>query len=338
MGNAGLHRRAVLTGVSALLLAPAAAVARSDELNVSAAARYSAERRGVSLLVMQRGAILYEDYPNGGGADRAWELASGTKSFSGILAAAAAADGLLSIDESAAKTLPEWRSDPRKSRITLRQLLTLTSGVVSERIGIPPPYADAVTAPAAYEPGTHFDYGPTPFQIFGEIMRRKLADAGRQPDGPAYLRARVLEPNGVHVTRWRNNFRDDLPLMPQGAQLTARNWARFGQYVLDGGAGLDPATFRACFEPTRANPGYGLTWWLLRPGLIPPAGVGVDGLVPGEALAREDIVMAAGLGNQRLYLLRARDLVVARQASGILRAQTMRPAWRDGEFLRALLA
>ena len=57
-----------------------------------------------------------------------------------------------------------------------------------------------------------------------------------------------------------------------------------------------------------------------------------------QELADEDVVMAAGAGNQRLYLLRRRRLVVVRQASGILEAMAGRgPVWRDGDFLRALL-
>jgi CubicO group peptidase (beta-lactamase class C family) len=322
----------MLAGLSAALLASQGR-AGAATLDFAAAARYSADRRGISLVAMQDGEILFEDYPNEGGVDRFWELASGTKSFSGVIAAAAAADGLLDIDEPAALTLPEWSGDPRKSRITLRRLLTLTSGIVDKSIGRAPTYAAAVATRVQAAPGARFAYGPTPFQIFGEIMRRKLAAVGGPPDAAAYLGARVLGPIGVSVGRWRAHRRDGLPLMPQGAQLTARDWAAFGQYVLDGGAGLDPATLAACFEPTRANPGYGMSWWLLRPGLIPPApGAGVDGVADG-ALAREDIVMAAGAGDQRLYLLRARRLVIARQASGILHARRgLR--WGDQEFLR----
>ncbi|MFZ5831671.1 MAG: hypothetical protein ACOY3P_16415, partial [Planctomycetota bacterium] len=51
------------------------------------AAEYSAAHRGISMLVMLDGRIVFEHYPNGGRPDRAHELASGTKSFSGILAA-----------------------------------------------------------------------------------------------------------------------------------------------------------------------------------------------------------------------------------------------------------
>jgi CubicO group peptidase (beta-lactamase class C family) len=329
-----MHRRALLVGFSAALVSPAHGAA----LRFEEAARYSAARRGVSFAVMREGRILFEDYPGEGGADRAWELASGTKSFTGIIAAAAAADGFLDIDELCAETLPEWRGDARR-RIAIRHLLTLTSGIVDTRIGIAPTYEAAIATQVSAAPGARFAYGPSPFQIFGEIMRRKLAARGRPTrNAAAYLHERVLDQLRAPATRWRNG-RDGQPLMPQGAQFTARNWAAFGQYVLDGARGLDPATMRACFEATRANPGYGLSWWLLRPGLIPPApGAGVDGSI-GPELAREDIVMAAGAGDQRLYLLRRRNLVVVRQANRILRARAPgQLPWRDAEFLQTLLA
>ena len=107
---------------------------------------------------------------------------------------------------------------------------------------------------------------------------------------------------------------------------------------MDGGAGTDPSVYRALFEPTTANPGYGLSWWLLRPGLIGPSPrSGIDGDAIGDAAKGEDIVMAAGAGDQRLYLMRKRGLVVVRQANEIFRAMTPRAVkWRDDEFLRLL--
>ena len=81
------------------------------------AAEYSAARRGVSLLVMQAVKVLLETYPNPGGPAKGWELASGTKSFTGVIAALASADGLLSIDEPAAKTLVVVRRARRSARI-----------------------------------------------------------------------------------------------------------------------------------------------------------------------------------------------------------------------------
>jgi CubicO group peptidase (beta-lactamase class C family) len=321
-------RRTMFTLAAALAAAPAA---RAQASPYAAAAAYSAASNGVSMLVMQRGKILFEDYPNVGGVGQAWELASGTKSFSGVMAAAGVTDGLLGLDEKCASTLPEWRGD-RRAAITIRHLLTLTSGIAGGGIGRPLPYAEAIASPLATAPGARFMYGPAPFQIFGEIMRRKL-----NGDPLAYLQWRIFDPLKITAQRWRRG-QDGHPHLPSGAALTARDWAVFGQYVLDGAKGLDRAAMAAQFEPTAANPGYGLTWWLLRPGLKGPSPrSGIDaGAVPNAEA--EQIVMAAGAGNQRLYLARKRGLVIVRQASGVMGAlRGQGPAWSDKEFLTLAL-
>lgn len=306
---------------------------------LEAAARYSASHRGVSMLVMRDAKVIFEQYPNEGAVDRAWELASGTKSYVGILAAAAVADGWLSLEEPCAGTLTEWADDASRRDITVRQLLTLTSGIASGAIGRPQGYAESMGAPKPFAVGERYQYGPAPFQIFGELVRRKLvARNARQRDPASFIRARVLEPIAAQPSTWRVGP-DGMPLLPQGVAATARAWAAFGQFVLSGGPGLDAAALAACFQGTQANPGYGLTWWLLRPGLVGPGPrSGVDGVL-GETLQGDDVVMAAGAGDQRLYLLRKRKLVVVRQATGILAALTGRgTGWEDVTFLRTLLS
>jgi CubicO group peptidase (beta-lactamase class C family) len=305
-----------------------------------AAAKYSAERFGVSLLVMQDGKTLFETYPApDGGPDKAWELASGTKSFTGVMAAAASADGLLKIDERAADTLTDWKSDPLLSKITIRNLLSLNSGIkIDGPAARPPAYAVAASnAKAQHQPGTQFEYGPEPFQIFGEILTRKLKAAGRPMNPVDYLKSRVLDPIDVKVSNWVTGA-DGNPFLPQGAHLTARNWARFGKWVHDGAAGVDPAVSKLWFESSSANPGYGLSWWLLRPGLLGPnprAGVNADTI--GSFALTQDIVMAAGAGFQRLYLCRKKNLIVVRQANRILQQMQAGTVFKDGEFLEILL-
>lgn len=308
-----------------------------------AAVSYSAERNGVSFLVMQSGRTVIEDYRDAGSPDAAWELASGTKSFSGIMAAALIGDGLLRLDERCSDTLPEWRADGRAS-ITIAQLLSLTSGITGGTFGRVPTYADAISVRAEAAPGASFAYGPIPFQIFGEIVQRKLRAAGRtDPDPLAYLQARVFSPLGITPQRWRRD-RDGNPHLPSGAALTARQWARFGQFVLDaarrtqraGDPRLDHAALMACFRPTSANPGYGLTWWLPARGLIGPgrrSGVAED-MAGLNRLGR--MWLAAGAGNQRLYLLPDRDLLIVRQANRILASS--RQPWSDTTFMQMVMS
>src|SRR5690606_22823262 len=102
-------------------------------------------------------------------------LASGTKSFSGVMAAIAEQEGLLKLDELASDTITEWKSDPLKAKITVRHLLNLSSGLEPGENGDPPSYVDAIKQPCQWEPGSKFEYGNTHFQAFGELMKRKLA-------------------------------------------------------------------------------------------------------------------------------------------------------------------
>lgn len=324
-------RRRLLVGLAATAVAAPARLRAQDRL--AAAAAYSATAGGMSLVVFERGREVFRAHRDG--VEPALELASGTKSFSGLLAAAMAQDGLLALDERCADTLSEWREDPVRTQATIRTLLQLAAGVASGPTGRPPTYAEAV-AFSAEVPGV-FRYGPTPFQVFGEIVRRKLVATGEPDDVLTFLQRRLLTPAGVEVGGWRRQAGQ--PNLPSGARLTATAWARFGQMVQDGGRGLvDPTALAACFASSPVNPGYGLTWWLLRPGLVPPgprAGIDADDF---GRLGGLDIRMAAGAGNQRLYLIPERELVVVRQADGVLRALRGRgPTWSDVEFLTRLL-
>lgn len=342
-----MHRRTVLKGLAATLLGGSRGFAQTipDPNNPNyhkLAAEYSANNRGISLLVMVGGQTVLEDYPNGGSPTRAHELASGTKSFSGIMAIAAQQDGLLSLNEPLAETLTEWKSDPLRSQITLRQLLNLSSGIPGGAVARPPTYSAAIQTRAETTPGTRFSYGPIPFQIFGEVMRRKL-----RGDPLEYLERRIFQPIGLEYRNWRRGA-DGNPHLPSGAFLTARNWATFGELVRQGGLGqgqriVDAALLDKCFEPSQVNPIYGLTWWLGRP--ISPAqraaigrtGRDIEALATTPGLP-DDLAVAAGAGDQRLYISRKLRLVVVRQAEGIVDTLLGRGTnFSDASFLRLLL-
>ncbi len=269
------------------------------------------------MLVMKGSTIVFEDDQNGYAKDLPWILASGTKSFSGVMCAAAIEDKLISsFDEKVADTITEWKADPRKSKITLRQLLSLTSGIEAGQIGVVPSYAEAVTKPASYEPGTHFEYGPVPFQLFGEVMTRKLK--ARNETVMTYLKRRILDPIGMNISFWRKS--DGQPLLPQGVTLTAREWAKFGLLLKDRGKwkGKQIVSSKLLDQLTvgsKANPAYGLTFWLNANG-IGPSGTdraNLSGDIGTKKIADTlDLFMAAGAGNQRLYIIPSQDLVVVR--------------------------
>jgi len=301
---------------------------------------------------VRAGRTEYESYGAGGGPSTVRALASGTKTFCGLVAVAAVADGLLALDEPCSQTLVAWREDPARAAITVRQLLMLVGGldplpgVLDPKLGAPSgdQFQAALAAPVLAAPGTRFDYGPVPFLVFGEIMNRKLAARGS--DVERYLNARVLAPIGARVAGW---LRDDAgqPHLAGGAGMTARDWSRVGRLIVaDGRWGrrrvLDAGLLRdARSAGSAANRAYGLTFWRNAPGLTARA---VAGPGPGTPTRRpiilpggpNDLVMAAGAGNQRLYLFPSSDLVIVRQAP--VRAGQQAGGWSDAEFLELALA
>jgi len=311
------------------------------------ACAYSASVRGTSCLVLVRGATVHEEYPNDGAADRAWLLASGTKSFSGLIAAALVQDGLARLDEPVSDTITEWKADARAT-ITLRQLLTLTSGLetprpLSNRRNLWPDTADAIAKPLAHPPGTVFAYGQVPFGVFTEFVARKLKPVTGE-DAAAYLDRRILAPLGIRVAAWKRGG-DGKPQLGGGAEMTARDWARFGEFVRNGGmiGGrplADPATLAANFAGTPANPAYGLTWWVRPPaGAVLPDVPQLSGATDFTTLqgGPAEIWIAAGFGKQRLYIIPALEMVVVRQAPATLWGEAFGDTFSDAAFLALLL-
>ncbi|MFW5867563.1 MAG: serine hydrolase, partial [Armatimonadota bacterium] len=289
--------------------------------DIEAAAQYSAENGGVSMLVMVDGEVVFEDYPNEGAQDAAWELASGTKSFCGVMAAAAVEDGLLELDEKVSDTITEWQGVAGKREMTIRQLLSLVGGQeTGGEKGRVPTYQQALDAPLVAQPDERFVYGAVPFQVFGEVMRRKL---GGSP--LAYMQERIFTPIGLEHGRWLTHA-DGNPRMPSGAALTARDWAKLGELMRQSGEWEGEQVIAGelldeCLQPSPRNPCYGLTWWLVRKATreeLPRDRLShlmaqiarVDG-VP------DDLFLAGGAGGQRLYVSRDLGTVVVRQAAGV---------------------
>ncbi|MBC8134894.1 MAG: serine hydrolase [Fibrella sp.] len=245
----GFLRRSLSRSHKAAFVAETTAETAAGETFRSAAyaraADYSAAHGGMSVLVLKDGVPVYERYEGDYSASKSHQLASGTKSFWGVLAACAVQDGILkSLDEPAADTITEWKSDPQRSQITVRHLLSFTSGLKpAERLFARPDvkdrYAFAINQPAIAKPGTKYQYDDVHLYAFGGLLTRKLAAKakreGRSPeDVLAYLDRRVLKPIGLRYDRWARDAAGN-PALPYGAVLSAREWAKFGELIrLDG--------------------------------------------------------------------------------------------------------
>lgn len=334
-----------------------------------AAAEASRKWDHEGMLVMHKGQIVFEDHPASWPATRPHPLASGTKSFSGVIAMMAIEDGLIkSLDERVSDTITAWKSDPRKSQITIRQLLDLSSGLEIDEVrasrlgrnrgtsedvirdamqrGQRDMFQTAIDARTNHDPGSKFEYGSAHFYAFGALMNAKLA-ASNRPEKTirAYMQARLFAPLGLNVDGIRGDVKDN-PNLPGGARYTAKDWATFGKFILNQGAVIKPDGTRQqlvswdllkqCFEPSKRNPSYGLTWWLGNSTGLDEAQALYGNSPDGEALIRLrdrnrprqsaqailapdgeplKVWMAAGLGKQRLYVMPQLDLVIVRFGS-----------------------
>jgi CubicO group peptidase (beta-lactamase class C family) len=308
------------------------------------AAKYSESKRGVSLLVMQNGRTIFEHYANGGSAGGRWPIFSGTKSFWGIAALAAVRDGFFKLDDLVSDTISEWKSDARKSRITIRQLLSQTDGIEGasrlQRASIRDRNAMAIRLPAVAEPGSAFIYGPSHLQIFSELLRRKLQ--GRATT--AYVESRVLNRLGLGRLNYKKDARGN-PLLATGFELTAREWARLGELVLGRGnyhgRQIVPADLlRQAFAGSQANPSYGLTFWLNQQA-SDGREIDIERMLdlPWQRAewtnvcickdAPADTVVALGSGYQRLFIIPSLSATIVRQGSNA--------KFSDAHFLRLTL-
>jgi CubicO group peptidase (beta-lactamase class C family) len=315
--------------------------------NCARAAAYSANNRGFSMLVMQNGKTVFEHYSNGGGADMRCKIFSGTKSFWGLAALCAVRDGLIKLDDHVADTITEWKNPAeagRRSQITIRELLNQTDGIE------PAPHlhsdsirdrdAVAIQLSLVAAPGSAFAYGPSHLQIFNELLRRKLNGKSTT----SYISENILSPLGLTSLEFKKDGRGN-PLLASGFELTAREWARFGELVLGrgnyNGKQIVPSNLLSqAFVGSGANPSYGLTLWLNRQA---PNAREIDyekeldlkwqrarwgGICVCRA-APPDMVVALGSDYQRLFIIPSMNALIVRQG--------MSGRFSDAYFLRLVL-
>jgi CubicO group peptidase (beta-lactamase class C family) len=320
------------------------AIAEIQHADCARAAKYSESRRGVSILVIQNGRTIFEHYANGGSVNGRWPIFSGTKSFWGIAALAAVRDGLFKLDDLVSDTITEWKTDPRKSQITIRQLLSQTDGIEAasrlQRASIRDRNTIAIQLPSIAEPGGGFIYGPSHLQIFSELLRQKLK--GRSTIG--YFEGHVSNRLGLHHLNYKKDSLGN-PLPATGFELTAREWARLGELVLGNGnyhgRQIVPAPLlREALAGSQTNPSYGLTFWL-NSQAANGREADLERLLdlPWQAVqwtdvcvckdAPPDMVVALGSHYQRLFIIPSLKAIIVRQGS--------EAKFSDAHFLRLVL-
>lgn len=173
-----------------------------------------------------------------------------------------------SLDAPLSTWFPEWTTG-RKAKVTLRHLLTHTSGIAH---GSTATQLNAEKDKVAYvrrldvveEPGSVYSYNNEAVALLSGVLAQA---AGRPVD--AYLKERLFAPLGIKAFTWDRDEAGNT-LTYANLILTARDLARIGQLVIDGGAIgtkhlLSESSIAALGAPaTSASSTQGLLWMLLR--------------------------------------------------------------------------
>jgi CubicO group peptidase (beta-lactamase class C family) len=253
-----------------------------------------AARSTSGLLVIRNDKIVSEWYAPGAGPTIPHGTASMAKALvGGVSMAVAITDSQVTLDDKAAQFIPQWQGDGRKSRITLRQLGSHTSGLAdAEDRDLPHeklsgwqgdfwkrlnPPKDPFTiardiAPVLFEPGEREEYSNPGIGMLVYALTAALKDAP-QKDLRTLLRERVMRPIGVPDAEWAVGYNqtftvDGLPLVAAwgGGNFTARAAARIGRLMLrqgnwEGAQLLSPEAVRLVTSDAGTHSTCGIGWW-----------------------------------------------------------------------------
>jgi CubicO group peptidase (beta-lactamase class C family) len=254
-----------------------------------------ADQNTAGLLVLQDGQVRVEKYGPDFGPTGRWTSFSVAKSFTSTLVGAAIKDGYIkSLDDPVTRYIHGLQGSAYDG-VTVRQLLTMTSGVkwnedytdpksdVARLFSdIPPAGEDATVAymkklPREAPPGSKWVYKTGETNLIGVLVRestgKTLAD---------YLSEKIWRPFGMEQDGvW---LVDNLDHEPGGCCLSAamRDYGRFGQLILDGGRikgrdilpeGWLAAATRKQADTSEPGQGYGYQWWTRDDGTFGAEGI-----------------------------------------------------------------
>lgn len=272
------------------------------------------DRSVTGLVILKDGKLLFDQYYLGTGPDDlriSWSVA---KSFLSALFGVLQAEGAFgSLDDQVVKYAPMLKGSAYDGA-SIRDVLTMSSGVgfnedyldfnsdinkmgrVLALGGSMDSFAAGLKTRAA-DPGTRWHYVSIDTHVLGMVIRGATGK-----DIPELLESRILAPLGLEAAPYYITDGTGTSFVLGGLNLRTRDYARFGQMILQGGMWqgkqVVPAAWVAASTSPQAADGssYGYQWW------IPEGGV------KGE-------VMARGIYGQYIYINPAKGVVIAMNAA-----------------------
>lgn len=257
--------------------------------------RFMSEQKVAGLIVLHEGTVRLERYGLGHSIAGRWTSQSVAKSVTSTLVGAAVKDGFIaSIDDPVVTYVPGLRGSAYDS-VSIRHLMTMTSGVRwNENYNDPgsdivrfysapvEPGRDATVSymrrlPAEAAPGAKWVYNTGEAHLLGVLVSsatgQNLAD---------YLSSKLWAPYGMEQSASWSIDRSGHELAGCCLQAALRDFARYGQFVLDGGRvdgesivphGWFEAATRMQVETERPRLGYGYQWWTADDGSFQAIGI-----------------------------------------------------------------
>jgi CubicO group peptidase (beta-lactamase class C family) len=278
-----------------------------------------------ALLIVQHGRIVFERYAEGFSRNSRFQTWSMAKSFTQSLVGILVRQGALDLDERA--PVPEWQSedDPR-GKITLRQMLNMTSGIDNGDFSGGNPSTGGFAGqllfgegardlntyganrPLVHPPGTHWAYSTATSTLIAGIVGRSVGTNATERRN--FIHAELLDPIGAKQTTFEFD-RTGQFLGGSHVYATARDFARFGLLYLRDGVWAERrilpegwVDFARTRAPAENNGTYGGHFWI---NLKPKQKQFV--LLPGGP---SSVFEASGNAGQYVIVVPTHDLLIVR--------------------------
>ncbi|MDX1513836.1 MAG: serine hydrolase, partial [Gammaproteobacteria bacterium] len=276
-----------------------------DAARLAAAVAESGEMPGVyGFLLLRDGYLVEERYWREGTKDKPHNLKSASKSVISALVGIAIAKGYFGLDQPLIELLPQakrYLDDPVKRRITVRHLLTMTSGLeptsyqsYNEWVVSRHWIREALERPLLSEPGAEYHYSTANSHLLSAVIAASTGMSTR-----AFAEKELFGPMGIAVHGWQVDP-DGIHVGGNNLSLLPRDMAKFGQLYLDNGRWenrqlvpgwwVEAATAPSGRDPHQVYGSYGYLWFAgpLGPGSFTAVGYGGQYIVVSP---RDDVVM-----------------------------------------------
>lgn len=261
---------------------------------------YMAGQRSAALVIVHDGKVRLERYGLGFDAQGRWTSFSVAKSFTSTLVGAAIRDGYIkSMDDKVSTYIPQMKGSAYDD-VSIRQLLTMTSGVkwnedyadpksdvaqfnnYQPEDGVPAIVGYLRRLPREAPAGTRWHYSTGETNLVGILVGNATGKPLAQ-----YLSEKIWVPAGMEQQATWILSKTGQEISGCCIQAATRDFARFGLFVLNGarvnGQPIVPDGWLAEATSTRADiglpgRGYGYQWWTYADGSFAARGIFGQGI------------------------------------------------------------